>query len=526
MLFAAASLACGLAPNVGLLIAARGVQGVGAAAMFATTMALISNTYSGRDRGMAFGIWGAVNGAASAVGPIIGGLLTANFGWRWIFLVNLPVSVVAVALTLRVVTESRDPRPRRVDVPGMVSFTVAAAALTYALIRGAWASTETIALIAVAAAGLVAFTVIERRSAAPMLDLRLLRNRTFTAMLLAGGLLSAAAWAGMTYQSLWLQSVLGLSAIKAGLVMLPAAAAAFIVSGQVGRFLHRTSPRWMVGTGLLVIGVGALAQAVLRQGSSWPVIIPGLVLVGIGAGLAIASMSATAMSAVPWQQAGMAAGALSSFRQLGYAFGIAVLGEVFNSGLSAVVARVVARVPGRSGPVAGAQRRAGAGRAGPHARARPGGAPGVRRRPRPRLRGRRGPRPHRRGDGARPGPVEAGHCGAGRRGRGRARVRPGWSGGVACRVRQGQSPARRTGARLPAGVTAHPFCGEACPFYVDLCNAFLGRRPLRPASAAPASVAEVICAGPVGAEAARTPTRSSIHRQASSHVQPGHCDRC
>jgi predicted MFS family arabinose efflux permease len=167
-----------------------------------------------------------------------------------------------------------------------------------------------------------------------MLDLRLLRNRTFTAMLLAGGLLSAAAWAGMTYQSLWLQSVLGLSAIKAGLVMLPAAAAAFIVSGQVGRFLHRTSPRWMVGTGLLVIGVGALAQAVLRESSSWPVIIPGLVLVGGGAGLAIASMSSTAMSAVPWQQAGMAAGALSSFRQLGYAFGIAVLGEVFNSGLS------------------------------------------------------------------------------------------------------------------------------------------------------------------------------------------------
>jgi len=267
-LFAAASLTCGLAPNVGLLIAARGVQGVGAAAMFATTMALISNTYTGRERGMAFGIWGAVNGAASAVGPIIGGLLTANFGWRWIFLVNLPVSVVAVALTLKVVTESRDPHPRRIDVPGMVSFTVAAAALTYALIRGAWASTETIVLIAVAAAGLAAFVVAERRSAAPMLDLELLRNPTFTAMLLAGALLSAAAWAGMTYQSLWLQSVLGLSAIKAGLVMLPAAAAAFLVSGQVGRFLHRTSPRWMVGTGLLVIGIGALVQAVIRENSS------------------------------------------------------------------------------------------------------------------------------------------------------------------------------------------------------------------------------------------------------------------
>jgi EmrB/QacA subfamily drug resistance transporter len=334
VLFAAASLTCGLAPNVGLLIAARGVQGVGAAAMFATTMALISNTYTGRDRGMAFGIWGAVNGAASAVGPIIGGLLTANFGWRWIFLVNLPVSVVAVALTLRVVSESRDPHPRRIDLPGMVTFTVAAAALTYALIRGEWASAETIALIAVAVVAGAAFVLTERRTAVPMLDLRLLRNPVFTAMLLAGALLSAAAWAAMAYQSLWLQSVLGLSAIKAGLVFLPCAGAAFLVSGQVGRFLHRTSPRWMVGTGLFVIAAGALAQAVLRENSSWPVVIPGLVLVGVGAGLAMASLTSTAMSAVPWQQAGMAGGALSAFRQLGYAFGIAVLGEVFRSGLS------------------------------------------------------------------------------------------------------------------------------------------------------------------------------------------------
>jgi len=308
VLFALASLTCGLAPNVGLLIAARGVQGVGAAAMFATTMALISNTYTGRERGMAFGIWGAVNGAASAVGPIIGGLLTANFGWRWIFLVNLPVSVVAVVMTLRVIGESKDPHPKRIDVPGMVSFTVAAGALTYALIRGAWTSTETIALIAVTVVALVTFVIAERRNAAPMLDLKLLRNPTFTAMLLAGALLSAAAWAAMTYQSLWLQSVLGL--------------------------LHRTSPRWMVGLGLLVIALGALAQAVLRENSSWPVVVPGLVLVGIGAGLAMASLTSTAMSAVPWQQAGMAGGALSAFRQLGYALGIAVLGEVFDSGLS------------------------------------------------------------------------------------------------------------------------------------------------------------------------------------------------
>ena len=332
--------------------------------MFATTMALISNTYTGRERGMAFGIWGAVNGAASAVGPIIGGLLTANFGWRWIFLVNLPVSVVAVALTLRVVGRVQATRnPRRIDLPGMASFTVAAAALTYALIRGDVGVAET------HRPDRRRRRRPRRRSSspsaaapAPMLDLELLRNRTFTAMLLAGALLSAAAWAAMTYQSLWLQSVLGLSAIKAGLVVLPCAAAAFIVSGQVGRFLHRTSPRWMVGTGLLVIAVGALAQAVLREDSSWPVVIPGLVLVGIGAGLAMASLTSTAMSAVPWQQAGMAGGALSAFRQLGYAFGIAVLGEVFDSGLTHGAG------PGLS---AALQRRPGPGGAGPDARRSP-----------------------------------------------------------------------------------------------------------------------------------------------------------
>jgi len=334
VLFAASSLTCGLAPNVEVLIAARGVQGLGAAAMFATTMALISSSYSGRDRGVAFGAWGAVNGAAAAAGPIIGGLLTTHFGWRWIFLVNLPVSVVAVALTLVVVVESRDPHPRRIDVLGMVSFTVATAALTYALIRGAWASGLTLGLLAVTIVALVSFVLVERRRSDPMLDLSLLRNRSFTAMLLAGGLLSAAAWSSMAYLSLWLQSVLDLSPIQAGLVVLPSALGAFIVSAAIGRVLHTASPRLLIGTGLFVIAAGALAQAVIRTGSSWAVVLPGLALVGIGAGLSMAPLSATAMAEVPHSRAGMAGGALSTFRQLGYAFGIAVLGQVFRGGLS------------------------------------------------------------------------------------------------------------------------------------------------------------------------------------------------
>jgi EmrB/QacA subfamily drug resistance transporter len=333
-LFAVASLACGLAPNVSLLIAARGVQGLGAAAMFATTMALVSSSYQGRDRGIAFGTWGAVSGAASAAGPLAGGLLTTHFGWRWIFLVNLPVSVFAIALTLAVVAESRDPQPRRADLPGMIAFTVAAAALTYALIRGAWASGETLGLVAVAVASAAAFAAVERRSENPMLDLSLLRNPTFSALLAVAGLLSASAWAVFAYQSLWLQSVLGLSPIKAGLVAMPCSATAFLASVLVGRRMHRMSARVLIGVGMLVITVGVLGQAVLRTGSSWWVVLPGLAVVGVGAGMALPPLSSAAMAAVPWQRAGMAGGALSTFRQLGFAFGIAILGEVFRGGLT------------------------------------------------------------------------------------------------------------------------------------------------------------------------------------------------
>ena len=385
VLFAASSLACGLAPNVGVLIAARGVQGLGAAAMFATTMALISSSYSGRERGVAFGVWGAVNGAAAAAGPIIGGLLTAHFGWRWIFLVNLPVSVVAVALTLLVVRESRDPHPPRVDVPGMVSFTVAAAALTYALIRGAWASGPTVALLAVTAAALVVFVLAERRSEYPMLDLALLRNPTFTTLLVAGALLSAAAWAGMTYESLWLQSVLGLTPIKAGLVLLPASLAAFAVSAAIGRVLHTTSPRLLIGSGLLVIAAGALAQAVIRTGSSWSVVMPGLVLVGIGAGLAMAPLSSTAMAAVP-----LAGGHGGGRAEHVPAARLRVRHRGARRGLPR-------RPRAGGGPGAGqrAQRRRGGGGDGPVAGADAGGAPGVRGRARRDV--RRGGRPRRGG---------------------------------------------------------------------------------------------------------------------------------
>ena len=334
--FAAASLTCGLAGNVGLLIAARGVQGVAAAAMFATTLALISSSYEGRDRGIAFGTWAAVNGAASAAGPVIGGLLTANFGWRWIFLVNLPVCVVAVVLTVRTVRESRDPLPRRIDLPGMVSFTIAAATLVYALIRGSWGSGLTLGMLAVAAASLVVFVAVERRRRDPMLDLSLLRNSSFATLLVTAALLPAAAWALLAYQTLWLQSVLGLSPVQAGLVWLPASLTTFAVSVLLGRVMHKASARLLIGAGMLIIAAGALAQTAIDPGSGWVVLVPGMFLIGLGAGLVLGPLSAAAMAAVPGPRAGMAAGAVNTFRQLGYAFGIAVLGAVFHSRLEQV----------------------------------------------------------------------------------------------------------------------------------------------------------------------------------------------
>jgi EmrB/QacA subfamily drug resistance transporter len=333
VVFALASLMCGVSGSVGLLIAARGLQGLAAAAMFATTLALLSTAYDGRDRGIAFGVWAAVNGAAAAAGPLLGGVLTASFGWRSIFLVNLPIAIAAVVLTLRVVVESKDPHPRSIDLRGMVAFTLAAGALVYALIRGSWTSGVTLALLALAAGALVVFVVVEHTQDEPMLDLVLVRDRSFATLLVTAALLPAAAWAFLSYQTLWLQSVLGLSAIEAGLVMLPASVTTFSVSIAVGRAMHRVSPRVLVGTGMLVIAAGALAETAITERSGWGVALPGLFLVGLGAGLALGPLSAAAMAAVPPARAGMAGGALNSFRQLGYALGVAVLGAVFSRGL-------------------------------------------------------------------------------------------------------------------------------------------------------------------------------------------------
>ncbi|WP_329198422.1 MULTISPECIES: MFS transporter [unclassified Streptomyces] len=338
VLFAAASLACGLATGPAALIAFRAVQGLGGAAMFATTMALLSAAYQGRDRGIAFGVWGAVNGAAAAAGPIIGGLLTEHFGWRWIFYINLPVCALAVYVTLKAVTDSRDPHAKGLDLPGMTAFTAGAGVVTYALIRAGengWTSASTLGLLGLGAAAFAVFVLVELRTARPMLDLSLFRSSTFVGVMAAALLLSGAAFSYLMYVSLWLQSVEGMSPVGAGLVVVPLSLASFLVSALAGRLLHGAPARLTIGGGLALIGAGALLQAwMLDAGDGWPALVPGLLMTGAGVGAAIPSLAATAMGAVAPARAGMAGGALNTARQLGMAFGIAVLGSLFHAGLA------------------------------------------------------------------------------------------------------------------------------------------------------------------------------------------------
>ncbi|MEN2420624.1 MFS transporter [Streptomyces rimosus] len=336
-LFALSSLACGLAPDEGVLIAARAVQGVGAAAMFATNTPLLMAAYHGRDRGVAFGVWGGTGGAAAAVGPLLGGVLTQYVDWRAIFLVNLPLTAVAMWITLRSVPESHGDRTGRIDWPGAGAFTLCAGALTYGLMRGGeegWTESGTLLSLAVALLALAVFVAVERRMAQPLLDLKLMRRPAFAVLMAAALLLQAAAFPYLTYVGLWVQNILGLSPVMGGLAVLPMAAASMAVGMFGGRFLHRLAPQVPIGVGLLLIGAGPLLHVLLlNDDSGWAVLTPGLLISGVGIGMAMPVLVSAALGTAPPQRAGMASGAVNTFRQLGYALGIAILGTVFTQGV-------------------------------------------------------------------------------------------------------------------------------------------------------------------------------------------------
>ncbi|WP_432827432.1 DHA2 family efflux MFS transporter permease subunit [Dactylosporangium sp. CA-092794] len=333
--FALASLACGVAPAPLPLIAARVAQGVGGAAMIATTFALLNNSYSGRERGIAYGIWGAVSGASSAVGPLLGGPLTEFLSWRWIFFVNLPVSAIAIATSLLVLRDPQARPARRIDVAGVALFSAAIAALAYGMSRAGeagWGAPSCWAALCAGALVLLAFVAVETRIGEPLLDLALLRNRVFSGVLVAAFLLNFAAYVSLSYTSIWMQSVLRLSPVTAGLVALPMSAAAFVVSAALGRAMHRLRPGRLIGGGLLLIGAGdLLGVALVHAWPAWPALLPAFCVVGIGVGLAAPPLGSAGTAAVPAERGGMAGGAIYTARQVGFAFGIALLGSVFTA---------------------------------------------------------------------------------------------------------------------------------------------------------------------------------------------------
>jgi EmrB/QacA subfamily drug resistance transporter len=333
VLFALASLASGLAPSAAFLIAARGVQGLGGAIMFATTIALINSSYEGRDRGTAFGIWGAVVGAAAALGPILGGALT-ELSWRWIFFVNLPITVLALVLTVSAVQEARQPNAPRPDVPGIALFTLGAGSVVFGLVRAAshgWSAAASWTPIAGGLIVLAGWVLVEQRRENPMLDVTLFRRRSFTGIMLGALLLNGSAFAGFIYTSLWVQSIGGLSPLQAGCVFIPLSVTSFFVAGGAGRFLQTKPPRVVLGAGLLLVGVGSLLMTMVDAHSTWRVLIPGLAVLGVAVGMANPTLASAALAAVPRERSGMASGAVNTFRQLGFAIGVAALGTVFTT---------------------------------------------------------------------------------------------------------------------------------------------------------------------------------------------------
>jgi EmrB/QacA subfamily drug resistance transporter len=341
VIFTVFSLACGLAPSPEALDTFRALQGIGGAIMFANSLAIIGENYTGRDRGTAFGVWGATTGASIAVGPLIGGAITSGIDWRWIFFINLPIGVVAIALSWRRLEHSVSQPNRRIDWAGLVLSGGALSALVYALIEGnssGWGSTEILSLFAVSAALLVAFALVELRLVEPMFDVRLFKRMGFSGAQLAAFSISASLFALFLYLTLYLQDILGMSAFGAGLRLLPITALTFVAAPLAGKLSARVPYRWLIGVGLAMVALAMALMAGLTAASAWTALLPGFIIAGFASGLINPPLGSLAVSVVEQSRSGMGAGVNNSFRQVGLATGIGMFGALFASRVGSVLA--------------------------------------------------------------------------------------------------------------------------------------------------------------------------------------------
>jgi len=340
IIFTLASLGCGLASSAGMLIGARVVQGVGSALMNPATLSIITATFPARQLGMAIGIWAGVSAMALAIGPLVGGLITQHWSWNWIFFINVPIGILAIVVARLVIDESRDmSAEQRLDLPGLLSSAIALFALTYGLIEAntyGWTSPRILALFAIAVIGFAAFVILEMRQRAPMLDLTLFKNGTFaganTVMLLVG----LAMFGVFFYNSLFLQNIIGWSAVQTGASFLPMTVLIILVAPLAGKYSDRVGSRWLMAGGMVLLSASLLSFSRLDETSNFWNLLPGLLIGGFGMALVMTPTTAAAMGSVPVDKAGVGSAVLNSGRQVGGALGIAVMGAIIAASATGV----------------------------------------------------------------------------------------------------------------------------------------------------------------------------------------------
>src|SRR5919109_2248913 len=346
--FTLASFLCGVSGDATLLNLARGLQGVGGAAMFATSLALIAQEFQGRERGTAIGAWGATIGGAVAVGPLVGGALTEGFGWEWIFFVNIPIGIAAIVLTTNKLANLKAPDPQPVDWPGLATFSLGLFALIFGLIRGnpdGWSSPQIVLSLIAAAVLLLAFVVIEHRTDHAMLDLSLFRKPAFAGVSIVAMALSAGMFAMFLYITLYVQDVLGYSPLAAGVRFLPLTLLSFFVAPIAGKLSARIPVRALLGGGLGLVGVALLLMRGVVLSDSWTTLLPGFLLAGAGIGMVNPGIPSTAIGVVAPAKAGMASGINNTFRQVGIATGVAALGAVFQAQIDSKLSELLPNAP-------------------------------------------------------------------------------------------------------------------------------------------------------------------------------------
>jgi EmrB/QacA subfamily drug resistance transporter len=329
--FTLASLWCGIATSGDMLIAARIVQGAGAALMNPASLSIIAATFPPRQRGTAIGIWAGVSALALAIGPLVGGLITEHLTWSWIFFVNIPVGIVGIAASFAFIDESRDETHVRLDLPGLATSAIGLFALTYALIEGnkyGWGSPRIVGSFVVAAVSLVLFLLLESRQRAPMLPLGLFRNRTYTGANTVILLVALSMFGVFFFVSLYMQNILGFSAVQAGAAFLPMTLLIILIAPIAGRMTDRIGSRGFMTGGMILIAVQLIYFSRLGPDATFWQLLPAMLIGGMGMASTMTPSAAAATRSVPVDKAGVGSAVLNAFRQMGGTMGIAIMGAI------------------------------------------------------------------------------------------------------------------------------------------------------------------------------------------------------